>query len=452
MSKCGVYIAGLIVGALAPGALASGIDEARAEASRLRAAQPAQETEPAWYVERSDNSSMRLGVLMQTRYMVSVRETGFVTSNNIQTTGFSIPRMRLSLEGNIVSSQFNYKISFDAGDAELSRGRGAGSLLPTGNGAPRLLDAYAQYNFTGRREGYYLKFGQFQSIVNSEEAIDASNQLAIDRSMISEIFGPGYTQGIALGRVLPDYAWEVSLNDGGRTFLIREADNTAFNDQDEKDLGFSGRFDWKLKGDWEQFSDFTSWRGSNEAIKIGAGFQYQFSGQFNPGDLNIALFPDVVESGQYLTWTIDYHHEMDGLSFYAAYIGSWSDFEFPTGAFQPTIGFQNNAVLLQGSWFMTEDTEWYARLETFWIDKTYRNAFGLPNGYIHRIATVGVNKYLFPESHSAKLSADLSYSFDSLTVLSVGGTTVALPDPNVTGFQGLTDEEIVFRMQLQLVF
>ena len=65
---------------------------------------------------------------------------------------------------------------------------------------------------------------------------------------------------------------------------------------------------------------------------------------------------------------------------------------------------------------------------------------------------MGVNKYLFPESHAAKLSADVSFAFDTLTVLSVGSSTVALPDPSVTGFQGLTDEELVFRMQLQLVF
>ena len=429
----------------------AGDDTARERASRLRA-QPDSRQQPAWFVERADNSSLRLSVLSQTRYTFSNRQGGFVASGDTQTIGFSQPRTRIALDGNIVSSQFNYRFSFDFGDAELSRGRGNGTLLVGDTGSPRLLDAFAQYNFTGNHDGYYLKFGQFQSIVMTEEAIDSSMQLGIDRSLISEIFGPGYTQGVALGRVLSDYAWEVSANDGGRTFLIREPDSTAFNDKDERDLGISGRFDWKIRGDWDQFSDFTSWRGSNEGMKIGAGFLYQFGGQTNPGALSNALFPDDIDSGQYATWTVDYQYEDDGWNFFAAYTGMWVDYEFVEGGFLTTLGSLHNSILFQGSWFVTQDTEFYGRFETFWIDKDYRNAFGLPEGFIHRIATIGVTQYLIPESHAAKLSADVSFAFDSLTLLSVGAATIVLPDPSVTGFQGLTDEELVFRVQLQLQF
>jgi hypothetical protein len=381
-----------------------------------------------------------------------VRKTGFTPTNDIQTTGFSMPRTRIALDGTIVSSQLSYRVSFDFGDAELSRGRGNGPPLAGSTGSGRLLDAYAQYNFGGKQEGYYLKAGQFQSIVMTEEAVDSGRQLAIDRSLSSEIFGPGYTQGVALGRVLTDYAWEVSINDGGRMFLIRETDNTAFNDPDESDLGVSARFDWKIKGDWDQFSDFTSWRGSNEAARLGAGFQYQFKGQFNPGSINIPLFPDLVDSGQFVTWSVDYQYEDDGWNFFAAYTGMWVDFEFIDGGILSSLGSWHNSVVLQGGWFITDETEWFARLETFWIDKDYRNAFGLPNGYIHRIATVGVTQYLIPESHAAKLQADVSYAFDTLTLLTVGTDSIVLPDPSVTGFQGLTDEELVFRVQLQLEF
>lgn len=452
MGKRCVLLTSLILGAVAPSATAVEGGRSLQDASQARYAAYQPSDEPAWFVERSDNSSLRLSVLAQMRYMYSAREPGFTTGGDTDTTGFSLPRTQIAIDGNIVSSQFNYRVSFDFGDAELSRGNNGGAFLPGSTGAPRLLDAYAQYNFTGKQEGYYLKFGQFQSIVYSEEAIESAHQLAIDRSMISEIFGPGYTQGIALGRVLQDYAWEVTVNDGGRAFLIREADNTSFTDQDEKDLGISGRFDWKIMGDWDQFADFTSWRGSNKAAKLGAGFQYQFTGQFNPGDLNVALFPDPVESSQHVTWTVDYHYEDDGWNFYAAYIGSWTDFEFPTGGFRPTLAFQNNAILMQGGMFVTDSIEWYTRLEAFWIDKTYRNAFGQTTGYIHRIATLGVTKYLLPESHAAKLSADVSYAFDTLTTLSVGSTSATLPDPAVTGFLGLTDREFVFRLQLQLQF
>jgi hypothetical protein len=437
MTKSCVLIAAMFAGLSAQTALGNGIHNARTEASFLRA-QVAPETEPAWYVERSDNSSMRLSVLMQTRYMYNVREEGFITSNNIQTTGFSLPRTRIALDGTIVSSQFSYRVSLDLGDAELSRGRGSSSLLPAGMGSPRLLDAYAQYNFTGEREGYYFKFGQFQSIVMTEEAVDAANQLAVERSLSSEIFGPGYTQGIALGRVLKDYAWEFSVNDGGRTVLVRESDNTAFNDPDEKDLGLSARFDWKIKGDWDQFTDFSSWRGSNEGLKVGAGILYQFSGEFNPGTS--------------ITWTADVQYEDDGWSLFGAYTGTYVDYDFVDGGTFNRVATDFHSVMVQGGWFINDDTEWFARFEAIWIDPIFRESFGLRKGKFMQIATLGATRYLIPESHAAKLTADVSYAIDPLTVLAVGGATLGLPDPGATGFLGLSDYEVLFRLQLQLAF
>ncbi len=46
----------------------------------------------------------------------------------------------------------------------------------------------------------------------------------------------------------------------------------------------------------------------------------------------------------------------------------------------------------------------------------------------------------------------MSYAFDSMVLLGVGADSIGLPDPSVTGFIGVTDEELVFRMQLQLMF
>lgn len=431
------------------GAIAGDLSHERA--SMLRA-QPGPMSEPGWLIERADNTTLRLSVLSQTRYTASSRESGFIANGANATFGFSQPRTRVSLDGSVVSSQLSYRVSFDFGDAELSRGRGNGAPLAGNTGTPLLLDAFAQYNFTGKRDGYYLKVGQFKSIVMTEQAVDASQQLAIDHSLSSEIFGPGYTQGLALGRVLTNYAWEVSVNDGGHFVLGGEPTNTAFNSPNEADLGISARFDWKLEGSWDRFSDFTSFRGSTEASKVGAGFLYQFTGQSNPGSLTLPIFPVPIDSAQYVTWSVDYQYENDGWNFFAAYTGAWVDFEFEPGSVLTTLGSWHNSVVLQGGWFITDDIEWYARLETFWIDKDYRNAFGLANGYIHRIATLGVTRYLIPESHAAKLSADVSYAFDSLTLITVGASSIGLPDPSATGFQGLTDSEVVLRLQLQLVF
>jgi hypothetical protein len=419
-------------------------------ASRLRS-QPtaADSTDPAWAVERADNSSLRISVLSQVRYSISERKSGFVPPSNETTFGFSMPRTRIAFDGTIVSSQFSYRLSMDFGDAELSRGRGNGPLIPGATGTPRLLDAYAQYNFAGKREGYYLKFGQFQNILLTEEAISSEYQQVIDRSLASEIFGPGYTQGIALGHVGDSFAWEANITDGGRYLGSREKDNTAFNSVDESDGSFGVRADWKLKGSWDQFADFASFQASTIGAKVGGGFLYQFHGQTNPDSQIPGFVGAAVESTQVFTWTLDYQYESDGWNFFAAYFGQWVDWEFSTA----TLGTLHNAVVLQGGWFITDKTEFFARLETFWIDKAFRNGFSTPDGFIHRIGTLGVNHYFVPESHAAKLSADISYSFDSFFALAVGADdSLGLPDPSTTGFLGLTEHEIVARVQLQFLF
>jgi hypothetical protein len=419
----------------------------RSLGSQLRS-QPG-EQEPAWYVERADNSTLGISVLTQTRFSFSDRETGFIAPNDDVTLGFSMPRTRVALEGTIVSSQFNYRISMDFGDAELSRGRGSGSFLAGDTGTARLLDAYGQYNFSGKRDGYYLKFGQFQNVLMTEESVASEYQQAIDRSLSTELFGPGYTQGVALGNIGSNFAWELSLTDGGRYVGSRETDNTSFDSLDEADLGVGFRADWKLSGSWDQFADFASFRGSNSGTKIGAGFLYQFQGQTNPGDFTPPFVGSPAESSQIVTWTLDYQHEGDGWNFFAAYTGQWVDWEFAAA----TLGTLHNSVVVQGGLFVTDSTELFARLDTFWLDKAYRNGFGTPNGYIHRIATAGINYYLIPESHAAKLSADVSYAFDSLFAVAVGaGDTIGLPDPSTTGFIGLSAHEYVIRFQLQLLF
>ena len=62
--------------------------------------------EPGWFVERADNSSLRISVLSQTRYTYSQRDPGFIPGGTEQTTGFSLPRTRVAFDGAIVSSQF----------------------------------------------------------------------------------------------------------------------------------------------------------------------------------------------------------------------------------------------------------------------------------------------------------------------------------------------------------
>ena len=121
-SRTGI-IAGLIsLGSVCAGAQGGSLDNARELAARVRA-QPTQslsQSEPGWLVERADNSSMKVSVLSQTRYTMSERDSGFINPGDEVTYGFSQPRTRLSIEGALVSSQLNYRVSMDFGDAEIA--------------------------------------------------------------------------------------------------------------------------------------------------------------------------------------------------------------------------------------------------------------------------------------------------------------------------------------------
>ncbi len=114
MTKRCVAAAALSALLLSSAARADDLDRERA--SMLRA-QPGSSTEPAWLVERADNTSLRISILSQTRFTASTRESGFIANGDNATYGFSQPRTRVSFDGSVVSSQLSYRVSFDFGDA-----------------------------------------------------------------------------------------------------------------------------------------------------------------------------------------------------------------------------------------------------------------------------------------------------------------------------------------------
>ncbi|MBL4590487.1 MAG: hypothetical protein JKY96_00865, partial [Phycisphaerales bacterium] len=406
------------------------------ESERAYAAQLRNQTleEGGWAPDelRRDNSSMRISVLMQTRYVASIQEKTASSAQSQTTIGFLIPRAQVSIEGNIVSSRLSYKLTMDFGDAELGRGRGTLSSVtaPGGQGVPSLLDAYAQYNFEGKREGYYLKVGQFKHIMHTEEAIEAQYQLAVDRSLTNEFFNLGYTQGVALGRVQRDIAWQVSVNDGGRFFGSQDVGNSLVTNGFEADVSVDVRFDWKLSGSWEQFADFTSFQGSQSGLKLGFGVSWLHQGATGPGGYSSPLFGPPVDQAEVASWTFDGQWEGDGWSVFAAVMGNSIDWQFDTG-----VGFaiSNYGFVVQGGYFGTEKTEYFARFEGIFLDSQIANGFGISQNEPAMILTVGLNYFVVPESHAAKFTFDASYSFGETSGFLAGVTgSDTLPDPNVT--------------------
>ena len=442
-------IAGALLCAAAP-ALGSSIHDERAYAAELR---NESFRDSMWSPDqvRQDNSSLRMSALIQTRYMASLRKNEFGSpAFDATTVGFDLPRIQLTLEGTIVNSQLTYKMTMDFGDAELGRGRGSNPPVPAGMGQAALLDAYAQYNFSGDQEGYYFKAGQFKHLMYTEEAVDPQYQLAVERSLTNEFFNLGYTQGVALGRVERDWAWEVSITDGGRYLSSQEVGNTSITSPFEADFAIAGRLDWKLKGGWEQFVDFTSFQGTQGALKVGAGLFWMLGGDTNPGGYVPPLLVPQLVREEVFAWTVDAQWEGDGWNVFAAVMGNYIDWQFVAGQ---QLYISNYGVVVQGGMFVDDKSELFARLDGIWYDGALSAGFGVPQGEPSTILTVGWNYYVIPESHAAKFTADVGWASTNNFGLSAGfGSSATLPDPSVTGFIGSTGAEYVFRAQFQILF
>jgi hypothetical protein len=394
-------------------------------------------------------------VLLQTRYLFNTRSSPIGPNNENLTVGFDIPRAQVRLSGNLINRQLTGQLTFDFGDAEGDRGRGRLPSVDSGNGSPQLRDAFVQYNFEGSREGMYLKVGQFRSSVITEDAIAPEYQLAVERSVNNEFFALGLTQGIALGRVTDRFAWEVSVNDGHRYWGNPEPANTAFNNAFESDWAFSGRFDWKVAGDWARFADFTSWRGSDEGLKFGAGFHIQRQGDTNPDQIPADFFLFPAQEVLVANWSADMQWENDGWALFVGYNGHRIMWEINNNQLTTV----QHGLVIQGSVFVSDQVELFGRLDGVQIDSVLLDPSGV-NGFptgedTYYYYTVGANWYVIPESHAVKFTADVVFTrsnSDTFDIGAGGQNSTFYPDATVTGLLGGADQEVVLRGQMQILF
>lgn len=388
----------------------------------------------------------------QSRYTISFRNDPGPFGGDgefLRTVGFSIPRAQIRLDANIANEQLLAHVMFDFGDAEGDRGRGDAPTDAGDTGAGQLREAWAQYNFGGEQTGHYLKAGQFRSILLYEEAIRPEYQLAVERSVANEFFAPGNTQGIALGYVGQNLAWEVSFNDGIDFLGSGQTVNTPFNSGFEADYAVTARVDYKLAGAWERFDDFASWRGEDVAARIGAGFHWQNQGDTNPTEPNTPDFlsGDILEINN-ITWTADASYESDGWHAFFAYTGHRIEWEFSL----QTLEVTQHGVVAQGGIFMLDDLEIFGRYDAVMYDNVLVDGFGTDQDVNHYL-TVGLNYYIIPQSHAARFTFDVMTSVNPSNTLDAGVTnSIFLPDPTVTGLIGGTSEEWLIRAQLQLLF
>ncbi len=320
-------------------------------------------------------SNLKLGVQMQFRYDVNVRQDDSLGDDDT-TIGFQMRRLKVEAKGDItdsISGKIVFAFDRDGGDASLE-------------------DAVADWAIN---DSTSLQIGQFKLPFMREESVSSKKQLAPERSSMNETFNQDRSQGVQLTVEQDSFRAMFAFSDGFNT------DNTAFNNSAEDDYALTGRAEMRFgDADWKAYDQFTSWRGASQGAMVGVAGHFQNTGDTNPTPAETEVF----------ALTVDGSFVADGWNLYGAFV--WRNTDTTMSSFDDT------GAVLQGGVFVSDQTELFARWSAVFADSA-RGATGDDYSDI----TAGLNYYLVPESHAAKFTLGVTYSLDATTTSIVSTST-----------------------------
>lgn len=357
--------------------------------------------------------------------------------------GFEMRRVKLGFDGNILDPSWTYKIRF--GFIQLVPITQTSSTAQNTFNSPVLEQAYIRKDFGN---GFSITTGQWKSNFNYEESVSSTEQQFVERSLINQYFNTKWIQGVQLEYQTADLRANINYNDGGgnRNVGVVSLGNDSGN---LVEWATAGRVELKLAGEWKQFREVMSFRGSDDGMQIAAAYNWQRGGSNN--ELNGDFVGN--SDGVNISYTADFNARFSGASLFAAFLGN-SFYSRPDGA-APVNSY---GVVVQGGYFVSDDVELAARWE--WLNVTGGttdiNAGPTPgspsaiNAQHFSIYTVGANYYI--DKNAIKLNGDVGYV--------VGGILFqnGLYNQFISGADYRSDQtsdstgQVVVRVQLQLVF
>lgn len=342
-----------------------------------------------------DNYSFRPGVLFQFRGVTNHRADG----DDDTQSGFEIRRIRPRFDGNFITPNLTYSFVLDASRS---------------NGNVSILDAWAQYRFAPQ---WAVKFGQFRESWYHEGDVPDSNQLTVERSLVDSILAGSQVdrvQGISLiygGTKDNALRVEVTGHDGANS------KNTDFQDTESGNFGAGARVEYKFKGDWANYRDFSAKGNKEELLIVGAGIDWTQGGD-----------QDTYRTTADVQW-----ENASGLGIYGALNGVCTNVPSASGEHRWDWG-----GLVQAGYLLNPAWEIFGRYDVVALDDDYVTGEDLFNEF-----TVGVNWFLGKDgaaAHRAKVTVDVLYLPDGAPSNQTG-----------TGVLSNDGDEIVLRAQFQLV-
>lgn len=365
--------------------------------------------------------TLEIGGQLQFRYIANFGSDNSSRMYDDLEHGFTARRTKLEFSGT-VHEDWDYKIvgAFD---------RTGGSFI--------LEDAWVSYDLN---DNWTVAWGQFKAPLLREELVSSKHQLAVERSIVNEMFNQGRSQGIAATYSADQLKVMMSASDGAMTA------NTDFNDAGESDFAFTGRVEYLASGEWGAFKDFTSQQGDDFALLLGAAGHYQ---EMTLGRSSESNDPTDVEVTSF-TYTVDASAEGDSWNAFGAFVGRYAEAEGPVSGGNPEVDGNDFGFVLQGGYRISENTEVFARYDAVILDDDSGFRPGIDEDFF-QFLTIGVNHYY--HGHAVKASADVVFSLDETSPdLTSGAFTGGFANDGA-GLLGDDDSpEVAIRFQFQLLF
>lgn len=361
-----------------------------------------------FYLQSADgNWRMRLRGQLQVRWVYSHAD-GQAPAEPDDLYGFEVRRAKIKFDGHVIDPtwKFNISLAVDHDDTE---------------GDLEMEDAFFRKVF---ENGLTVWGGQFKLEFNREELTSSTAQLAVDRSVVNEIYNLDRSPGVMVQYTGDQFRLWGGLSDGA-------GHRSAGFDSPDLATAATGRVDWLAAGDWTQFKDFRGWRGQEFAAMVGGAVHYQKSKYGAP----FSLTPG--GRVERFTWTIDGQVEGDGWNVFAYVLGNHLSFQ------DSSPGADQIAFVVQGGYMLTDTWELYGRYEWSDLDD---NAEAGESDFVAglsdvSILTLGVNYYI--DKH-AKWTTDIGLGLDAVPVSERGvGWRADAPSQ---------DGQFVLRTQFQLLF
>lgn len=314
------------------------------------------------------------------------------TGGSSTESGLELPRAKLILDGSMFSHDFTYQFIW-ATSTE-------GAAAPAG-GTLFLQDAWGRYHIPNTR--FAVRAGNIRDPLDHEQLVFATRSLTPERSIVNNVVlnGDNIVKGVTFAfgydRPRPGAGDSPVRFEAGYTGGMRNFDtNFQGFPTNPASWGVAGRVDWKLFGNWIDYTEFTSMSDKEPLLVLGAG-----------GDLT--------EAGNTNQWTgaVDVQFDTpNGLALYAAYLGQYTTNN--AGAPGTNGGSASKGVFpdtytstfrFQGAFLIGRRFEPFGRYEYIHFDNLQ-----LPKGSQHDVIqdiTVGFNYYFV--GHRAKITCAGSY-------------------------------------------